>query len=78
MKMIYVRKYAYCDGCKQKLATSLVGKSTEVNREMSDLLYRNGWKFNGPDRVYCPACQKERATRCLTRQQSEEESNGKK
>ena len=54
--MIYVRKYAYCDGCQQKLATKLVGKASEVNREMSDLLYRNGWRFDGIDRVYCPEC----------------------
>jgi len=54
--MIFVRKYAICDGCKQILATKLVGKASEVNREMSDMLYRNGWHFDGIDRVYCPEC----------------------
>lgn len=60
--MIFVKKYAFCDGCKQILSTKLCGESIKVNREMSDLLYRNGWKFDGPDRIYCLACQKERAT----------------
>jgi len=76
--MIFVKKYAFCDGCKLILSTKLCGEASKVNREMSDLLYRNGWKFDGPDKLYCPSCQKEVATQCLTRQQSEEESNGKR
>ena len=56
--MIFVKKYAFCDECKQILSTKLCGEASKVNREMSDLLYWNGWKFDGPDRVYCPECAK--------------------
>jgi hypothetical protein len=64
--MIYVKKYAFCDGCKMKLATKIVGEASTVNKEMSELLYRNGWRFDGPNRVYCPECFKRRATHART------------
>jgi len=58
--MIFVKKYAYCDGCKELLVSKLCGKASEVNREMSDVLYRNGWRFDGIDRIYCPKCYERR------------------
>ena len=56
--MIFVKKYAFCDRCKQILSTKLCGEASKVNKEMSDALYRNGWRFDGINRVYCPKCYK--------------------